>query len=172
MPDRTSLGTNLAYYKKEHIDDPWEIIVAVNPKEYLEKFQSENLNKKHKGLKKGSKVMDFENYVKRINSVREIETFGQLENQKRGQYRISVKINSMIFKETQKSKFAQINGKKYYFSDEVVPLLFSHPFLKQIFEFKKEKKEAKDREISYRGKTRPAKNGKRCPAQKPQALAL
>lgn len=60
------------------------VTLAVNPKEYIECFKSENVNKKYKGLRKGAKGMDHENYSKRINSVRDIETFGQLsgENQK------------------------------------------------------------------------------------------
>lgn len=44
--------------------------------EYLEKFWSENVNKIHKGLKEGSEGVEFENYAKRINSVRGIEISG------------------------------------------------------------------------------------------------
>ena len=65
-----SLRRKLGYYEIEHIDDPCEVTIAVNPKEHLEKFQSEATNKNHKGLKRGSKGMEFENYAKRINSVR------------------------------------------------------------------------------------------------------
>ena len=42
----------LGYYKIEHIDDPFLATVAVNPKEYPEYFESGNVSKKHKGLKK------------------------------------------------------------------------------------------------------------------------
>ena len=52
--------------------------VAVNPKEYIVTFESENHRKNIKVLKKGAKGMDFENYSKRINSVIDIENFGQL----------------------------------------------------------------------------------------------
>ena len=48
---------------------------AVNLKEYFGKFESENINKKYKSLRKGAKGMEFENYSKRINSIKEIETF-------------------------------------------------------------------------------------------------
>ena len=54
-----TLKKKLGYYEIEHIDDPCEVTVAVNPKEYLEQSQSENVNKKHKGLKKGTKGMDY-----------------------------------------------------------------------------------------------------------------
>ena len=80
-----ALQKKLGYYKVEHIDDPCLATVAVNPKDYLEYFESENVNKKHKGLEKGSKRMEFEHCAKRINSVREIESFGQLSPEKHTQ---------------------------------------------------------------------------------------
>ena len=59
------------------------VTVEVNPKEYFEEFESQSVNKKHKGLKKRASGMEFENYAKRINSIREIETFGQLSKEKK-----------------------------------------------------------------------------------------
>ena len=52
------------------------VTVAVNPKEYYESFKCKNVNKKHKGLRKGAPGMDFQGYSKRINSIKENETFG------------------------------------------------------------------------------------------------
>ena len=49
------------YYGVEHIDDPCLLNLAVNPKEYLELFESKYLNKKHRGMKKGSSGLSFEN---------------------------------------------------------------------------------------------------------------
>ena len=57
---------------KKKLDDPCFITIAVNPKEYFEKFESENINKKHKGLRKGTQGMEFENYSRQINSIKEI----------------------------------------------------------------------------------------------------
>ena len=37
----------LGYSEIEHIDDPSLVTLAVNPKEYIETFESENVNKKH-----------------------------------------------------------------------------------------------------------------------------
>ena len=65
--------------------------IAVNPKEYFEKLESENINKKHKGLRKGAKRMEFENYSKQIHSIKEIETFGQLTQENHRQIRFSIK---------------------------------------------------------------------------------
>ena len=39
----------------------------------------------------------------------------------------------------QKSKFAQINDKRFYFSDRIVLLLFLHPNLQSIINYKDEK---------------------------------
>ena len=59
--------------------------------------------------------MEFENYAKRINSLKDIESFGQFYKEKQTQFRLSVKNNSVVLEEVQKSNFAQINDEKYYF---------------------------------------------------------
>ena len=46
-----------------------------------------------------------------------------------------------MLEEIGKSKFAQINDKRYYFSDWIVSLPFSHPFLLANVKFKREKKQ-------------------------------
>ena len=56
--------------------------------------------------------MEFEDYAKRINSIKEIETFGQLPKEKQKQNRFTIKNNQMILEEIEKSKFSQINNKK------------------------------------------------------------
>ena len=43
-----------------------------------------------------------------------------------------MKNNGMILQEIEKSKFAQINNNKYYFSDVIVSLPFSPPYLHQV----------------------------------------
>ena len=47
----------------------------------------------------------------------------------------------MILEEIEKSKFAQIKDKRYYFSERIVSLPLSHPFLKEIADFKREEKQ-------------------------------
>ena len=47
----------------------------------------------------------------------------------------------MVLEETEKSKFSRVNSKGYYFSDRFVSLSFSNPFLKEIVNFKREKKQ-------------------------------
>ena len=84
--------------------------------------------------------MEFKDYVKRINSVKEIKTFGQISPEKQKQNRLSIKSNKMILQEIEKSKFAQINDKRHYFSDGIVSLPISHPYLHEIVKFKRDKK--------------------------------
>ena len=50
-------------------------MLAVNPKEYLEMLKNLILNKKHKGIKKVSRGMGFENFGERIKSLVNFETF-------------------------------------------------------------------------------------------------
>ena len=69
--------------------------------------------------------------------IKEIETFGQLPKEKQKQNSFANKNNQMVLKETEKSKFAQINDKRYYFSDGIVSLPFSHPVLVKIVKFKR-----------------------------------
>ena len=49
----------------------------------------------------------------------------------------------MVLEELEKSKFAQINDRRYCFSDGIVSLPFCHPFLPEIVKFKREKKNKK-----------------------------
>ena len=45
----------------------------------------------------------------------------------------------MVLGEIEKSKFAQINDKRYYFSNGIVFIPFSHPFLLEIVKIKRER---------------------------------
>ena len=80
----------LALLEIEHIDDPCFITIAKNPKEYIELFKSDSINKKHKGVSKGEKSMYLASFGKRINSILDIENFGQLKKDKINQSRFSV----------------------------------------------------------------------------------
>ena len=135
-----SLKKAIGYFSIKNIGDPCIVTVAVNPEEYFKEFESQAVNKKHKGLGKGAAGMEFEDYTKRTSSIKEIETFGHLPNEKQKQNRFAIKNNQMELEESEKSKFAQINDKRYHFGDGIVSLPFSHPFLLEIVKFTKEKK--------------------------------
>ena len=64
----------LGLYEVEHINDPCYVTLAVNPKEYFELFKSYTINKKHKGIKKGSTGMDYQNYSERFKPLFYFET--------------------------------------------------------------------------------------------------
>ena len=130
----------LGYFSIGNIDDPCVVSVVVNPKEYFEVFKSQAVNKKHQELRKGAAGMEFEDYANRINSIKGIETFGQLTKKKQKQNRFAIKNNEMVLEEIEKSKFTQINYKRYYFRDGIVSLPFSHPLLYEIVKFNREKK--------------------------------
>ena len=131
------LRKKLGYFAIEDIDDLCFVTVAVNPKEYFEQFESDNVSKKHKGLRKGAAGMEFENYSRGINSVNENESFGPTINGKHLQFRFFVK--KMLLEQFEEFKFAQVNDRRYYFIDGYVSLLFSDPFLHDINQFKKDK---------------------------------
>ena len=56
----------LGCFSIENIDNPCLLTIACNPKENFELFQNSEINKKHKGIKKESSGMNFENYANRI----------------------------------------------------------------------------------------------------------
>lgn len=47
--------------------------------------------------------------------------------------------NNIFWEEIEKSKFAEINDKRYYFSDDIVSLPFYHRDLLEIIDFKEKK---------------------------------
>ena len=72
---KESGGKKLGYYEIVNITKPCNLTLAVNPKEYLEMFKGLALNKKHKGIKKGSLEMRFENFAGKIKSLVNFGTF-------------------------------------------------------------------------------------------------
>ena len=69
----------LGLYEIEHIDDPCFVSIATNPKEYIEYFESEYINKKHKGIKKSENSLNLGYFAERMNSLYEIEECGILK---------------------------------------------------------------------------------------------
>ena len=80
----------LGLYEVEHIDDSCYVTLAVNPKEYFEYFQSDICNKKHKGIKKSSPGMDYENYAERIKPLIDLKTYKKPKVDIKDVLRISV----------------------------------------------------------------------------------
>ena len=57
--------------------------------------------------------------------------------------RLQVKNTEMKMTSVNKVKFAQLNDKRYYFSDGIVSLPFGHPILDKIREYKLNLKDIK-----------------------------
>ena len=85
----------LGLYAVENINDPCYVTLAVNPKEYFEYFESENCNKKHKGIKKGAKGMEYENYAEWIKPIIDFKTNQKPKADIKSVGRISVKKGEM-----------------------------------------------------------------------------
>ena len=113
--------------------------MAVNPKEYLELFEDKNVNKKHKGIKKGSSGMGFENFAQRIGSLVNFDTFGKPPADTKQVSRLTVAGGEMVKTSVVRNKFSQSDNRRFYFPDGVVSLPFYHLLLSKKDEFKQEK---------------------------------
>ena len=49
----------LGYFSIKNIDDPCVVTAAVDFKEYFHEFESQAINKKHEGLRKGVSGLEF-----------------------------------------------------------------------------------------------------------------
>ena len=130
----------MGLFEIENVNNPNICTIAVNPKEYFEKFKNREINKKHKGARRDTKGMDFERYASRIKDLR-FDLENEVEKEKIVQKRLQVKNTEMIMTSSNKVKFAQLNDKRYYFSDGIVSLPFGHPSLEEIRNYKKSLKD-------------------------------
>ena len=60
----------MGLYEVENLDNANLCTIAINPKEYFEKFRDRKINKKHKGVRRDTPGMTFESYTERISSLR------------------------------------------------------------------------------------------------------
>ena len=84
--------------------------------------------------------MDFENFSKQINSLVNFDTFEKPLAEYKQVSRLTVDKGEMVKKKVTKTKFLQLNDKRFYFPNGVHSLLFGHRNLKEIDKFKKEKR--------------------------------
>ena len=56
-------------FEIENIDKPNVITIALNPKEYYERFNDHSDNRKHKGLHKSTRSMDLDSYSERLSNL-------------------------------------------------------------------------------------------------------
>ena len=133
-----STKKQMGLFEIENIDNQNICTIAINPKEYFEKFKNRNINKKHKGVRRDTPGMNFESYAARIKNLRDDLNFdGGEKEEKIIQKRLQVKNTNMTMTSVNKVKFASLNDKRYYFSDGIVSLPFGHPSLNTVREYKK-----------------------------------
>ena len=83
--------------------------------------------------------MDYENYSERIKPLFDFETFKKPKADCKDVVRISVINGEMTTHKICKTKFSQLNDKKFYFPNRILSLPYSHASLKQIDDYKKNK---------------------------------
>ena len=124
-------------FEIENINKPNVRTIALNPKEYYERFVDYTDNKKHKGLKKSTPYMDFDSYSNRLSDLTEYYSeFLQKPVQKIEQKRFQVINKSMQMKSVCKVQFRQLNDKRFYFSNGILSLPYDHPYLEYLREEK------------------------------------
>ena len=64
-----NLRRRVGLFEIENIDKPNVITIALNPKEYYERFRSHSDNKKYKGLIKSTPDMDFDSYSNHLSDL-------------------------------------------------------------------------------------------------------
>ena len=96
----------LRYYEIENISNPCILTLTVNPKEYLEMLKNFVLNRKHKGIKKGSSGMGFENFSQRIKLLVNFDTFEKTPAEYKQVSRLTVVQGKMVKKTVAKTKFS------------------------------------------------------------------
>ena len=130
----TDLKKRVGYFEVENIDKANIITIALNPKEYYERFVDTTDNKKHKGLHKSTPGMDFDSYSSRLSDLTEYYTeFLTKPNpvNRIEQKRFQIVNESMQMKTVSKVQFGQLNDKRFYFSNGITSLPYGHPSLEK-----------------------------------------
>ena len=63
----------MGLYEIKKIDNPNICTIAINPKEYFEKFKIRKVNKRHKGVRRDTPGINFESYSEKMSSLRQID---------------------------------------------------------------------------------------------------
>ena len=58
----------MGLYEIERIENPNICTIAINPKEYFEKFKNRKIDKKHKGGRRDTPRMNSEYYAEKLSS--------------------------------------------------------------------------------------------------------
>lgn len=83
--------------------------------------------------------MEFENYAERTQPLVEFDTYQKQRADFKEVVRISVKKGEMTTHKIRKTKFSQLNDKRFYFPSGIFSLSFGHPSLKELDDYKNQK---------------------------------
>ena len=67
-------------------------IIKCQSKGIFWKFKDRKINKKHKGVRKDTQVMNFESYVMRINTIREVDNKKEEKKLYKKPYKLRIQI--------------------------------------------------------------------------------
>ena len=126
------LKKQVGLFEIEKIDKPNVITIALNPKEYYERFHDHSDNKKHKGLKKSTHGMDFDSYSHRFADLNDFSKDFLKKPKKIEQKRFQIINESMQMKSVSKVQYGQLNDKRFYFSNGLMSLPFGYPYLNEL----------------------------------------
>ena len=121
------LKKQVGLFEAENINTANVVTIAINPKEYLEEFEDLSINKKHKGIKKGTPGMDFSTYCSKLASITDyFESHIKPNKIKIKQKRFQIINDGMQMNTVNKIQFGQLNDKRFYFPNGIVSLPFGH----------------------------------------------
>ena len=88
------LRKQVGFFEIESIYKPNVTTIALNPKEYYERFIDHSDNKKHKGLKKSTPGMDFDPYSTRLSDLTEYsnEILNKLNKLSKKDFKLSMNL--------------------------------------------------------------------------------
>ena len=91
--------------------------------------------------------MEFDNCANRIKSLVNLDTFEKLPTEYKEVPRFTVKQGEMVKTTVTKTKFSQLNDKRFYFPDATLSLPDSHQSLGEIDKFEKQNGKKKKENI-------------------------
>ena len=83
--------------------------------------------------------MEYDNYAERIKPLFDFKTYKKPKLDMKELVRISVKKGEMTTHKITKTKFSQLNDKRFHFPNGILSLPFGHSSLNEIDEYKKNK---------------------------------
>ena len=126
------LKKQVGLFEIENINKANIIMIALNPKEYYEKFEDHSDNKKYKGIKKSTAGMDFDSHSERLSDLNKFSKEYIKKPKKIQQKRFQIINDSMQMKGVSKVQFGKLTDKRFYFSNGIISLPYGHPSLENM----------------------------------------